>query len=76
MNAIIQSFRIVSWVFIIAYLISIPFSIFFVIAQRKMGMKIEGAPNQFMGILFQFLTVWLITPVFLVKYYILREYDK
>lgn len=55
--------NIIIWVYVIAI---IP-AIFFTYMQEKSGMKVQNAPNKFIGIIHHFITVWLIVPFFFIK---------
>lgn len=54
-------------VFIIIYVICILPALFFTYIQEKAGMKIEDAPNKWLGILYHFLTVWVVMPLFFYR---------
>lgn len=47
------------------YTICVIPAVLFTYMQEKSGMKIEDAPNKGLGILYHFLTVWIIMPVFI-----------
>lgn len=47
------------------YTICVIPAVLFTYMQEKSGMKIEDAPNKWLGILYHFLTVWIIMPVFI-----------
>lgn len=64
----------ISRVIIVAYVIAIIPAIFFTYHQEKLGMRIQDAPNRFLGIIYHFLTVWLITPFFF--YYFFKNNKK
>lgn len=52
-------------VIIMIYAICILPALFFTYIQERLGMKIEDAPNKWLGILYHFLTVWIIMPMFI-----------
>lgn len=54
----------ISKVVVVVYIISIIPAIFFTYEQEKLGMKIQDTPNKFLGIVYHFISVWLITPFF------------
>ena len=56
--------NIIIWVYGICF---IP-AVIFTYSQERMGMVIKDAPNRLLGIIFHFLTVWLIVPGFLIRY--------
>lgn len=65
MNTVNIISSIIFWIYGIAV---IP-AIFFTYKQEKAGMKIQDAPNRFIGIIFHFITVWLIVPFFFFNYF-------
>ena len=58
--------RIIAIVVIGIYAICFLPAVFFTREQEKTGMRIESAPNRLLGLIFHFLTVWVIMPGFIV----------
>lgn len=54
----------ISKIVIVVYIIAIIPAIFFTYKQEKLGMKIQDAPNKFLGIIYHFISIWLIIPFF------------
>ena len=52
---------------IMIYAICILPAFFFTYIQERLGMKIEDAPNKWLGILYHFLTVWVVMPLFFYR---------
>jgi hypothetical protein len=52
---------------IMIYAICILPALFFTYIQERLGMKIEDAPNKWLGILYHFLTVWVVMPLFFYR---------
>lgn len=52
---------------VVIYVICILPALFFTYIQEKAGMKIQDAPNKWLGILYHFITIWLVMPLFFYK---------
>lgn len=63
MVVVSTTLKIVFWV----YILCIPLALYFTYQQEKMDMKIKDAPNRVLGLIYHFLTVWFITPLFILK---------
>lgn len=60
MNVIHIISTVIFWIYGISFIPAILFTYY----QEVNNMKIEDAPNRFLGLVFHFLTVWFITPFF------------
>lgn len=54
--------KIVLWI----YLICLPISLILTVIREYQNYKIKDAPNKVLGFIYHFITVWLITPFFVV----------
>nr|DAW38415.1 MAG TPA: hypothetical protein [Caudoviricetes sp.] len=54
--------KIVFWI----YLICLPISLILTVIREYQSYKIKDAPNKVLGFIYHFITVWLITPFFVV----------
>lgn len=59
--------KLISSIIIWVYIIAIIPAVYFTYRQEKSGMKINDAPNKVLGIIFHFITVWLIVPYFFIN---------
>lgn len=54
--------KIVLWI----YLICLPISLILTVIREYQNYKVKDAPNKVLGFIYHFITVWLITPFFVV----------
>lgn len=65
-NMMMDQVSIICSILIGIYLGILPLAILLTILRERMGIRSNDAPNRFLGILFHFITVWWITPVYFV----------
>lgn len=54
--------KVVLWI----YIICLPISLILTVIREYQDYKINDAPNKVLGFIYHFITVWLITPFFVV----------
>lgn len=67
MEELVPVIGIICQIIKLIYMIHLPAAIIITHQQRKMGMKIDNAPNKWLGIIFQLITVWAILPIYTIK---------